>query len=126
MAEGLEQAADAFRTEIAPGSQRPRDESGRFTGTAAKPEPLFAERRTEGDPLTGDTRDAGEDSRLAAIERRIADGRSEEGDDKQLELLSDAARARNAGGDGEHRRTDAQPPGSDDKPEQHDQDAQGT
>ena len=85
MAEGLEDAADLFRQEIAPGSERPRDDSGRFTGAAsARPEPLFEPRPLEGDEKTGDTRDGGDDERLRAIERRVADGRGEEGDDDEL------------------------------------------
>ena len=84
-----------FRQEIAPGSERPRDESGRFSGTSSRPEPLFEPRPLEGDEKTGDTRDAGDDERLKAIERRVADGRGEEGDAEELGRLSDdAARAR--------------------------------
>jgi hypothetical protein len=80
LGDGLDQAADAFANEIAPAAPpRPRDDGGRFQATA-KPETLFAERPVEGDPLTGDTSDGGADPRLAEHERRIADGRSEEGD----------------------------------------------
>lgn len=104
MPEGLDQAADAFRNEIAPGSSRPRDDGGRFAAINARPEPLFQDRPLEGDPKTGDTRDAGEDARLAAIERRVADGRSEEGDAAQLERLSDDAQgARRAPGEEQHK-----------------------
>ena len=91
MAEGLDTAADAFRNEIAPGSDRPRDESGRFSGTSSRPEPLFEPRPLEGDEKTGDTRDAGDDERLKAIERRVADGRGEEGDAEELTRSADAA-----------------------------------
>ncbi len=80
MADGVDGAADAFRTAIAPGSQ-PRDTGGRFASTPSRPETMFNPRPIEGDPLTGDTRDGGEDARLAAAERRIADGRAEEGDE---------------------------------------------
>lgn len=126
--EGIDDAARAFQTEIAPGSTRPRDEGGRFQ-TAARPEPLFAERRIEGDPLTGDTRDAGEDARLARIERRVADGRSEEGDGERLErgVSDNATRARHAAGDGEHgRASEEQGERGEGEPEQHDQDGEGT
>ena len=91
MAEGLDGAADLFRQEIAPGSERPRDESGRFSGTSSRPEPLFEPRPLEGDEKTGDTRDAGDDERLKAIERRVADGRAEEGDADELTRSADAA-----------------------------------
>lgn len=97
MPEGLDQAADAFRTEIAPVADRSRDEAGRFTSTTARPEPIFGERPFEGQDRTQSTR---EDQRLAERERRIADGRAEEGDE---ERLRDApARDRQAAGDGEH------------------------
>ena len=107
MAEGLDGAADAFRQEIAPGSDRSRDESGRFSSVSQRPEPLFEPRPLEGDEKTGDTRDAGEDPRLKAIERRVADGRAEEGDADELGRLSDeSARARNAAPDEREKRSD--------------------
>ena len=92
MADELDQAADLFRNEIAPGSERPggdgsfrpRDDSGRFSGAPARPEPLFEPRPLEGDEKTGDTRDGGDDERLKGIERRVADGRGEEGDADEL------------------------------------------
>jgi hypothetical protein len=104
MAEGLDQAAQAFHTEINPEAQRPRDDAGRFA--AARPETMFEPRPVEGDPLTGDTRDGGEDARLAAAERRIADGRAEEGDERALQ---NRARPRNAAPDERHQPADAQP-----------------
>jgi hypothetical protein len=123
MAEGLEGAAQAFHTEINP-QARPRDDGGRFA-SAARPETMFEERRVEGDPLTGDTRDGGEDARLAAAERRVADGRAEEGDVDELQRVSDnAARARNADGHDKHRRTEPEPERIGEQGE-HDQDAQG-
>ena len=103
MAEGIEGAAQAFQDQIAPGSTRARDSGGRFASAAPRPEPLFEERRVEGDPLTGDTRDGGDDARLAAAERRIADGRAEEGDEQSLQ---DGARARNAANDNRHHAND--------------------
>jgi hypothetical protein len=123
MAEGLEGAAQAFHTEINP-QARPRDDGGRFA-SAARPETMFEERRVEGDPLTGDTRDGGEDARLAAAERRVADGRAEEGDVDELQRVSDnAARARNADGHDKHRRAEPEPERIGEQ-EPGDQDAQG-
>ena len=125
MAEGLSDAAIAFQVEINPAAERPRDDSGRFTPTA-RPETMFEPRPLEGDPLTGDTRDAGEDKRLADIERRIADGRAEEGDEDRLRRgVQNREKLRNAAGDGRHERTETEQAGGDDKSEQHDQDAQG-
>ena len=101
MADGLDEAADLFRNEIAPGSASPRDDSGRFSSTAQRPEPLFEPRPLEGDEKTGDTRDGGDDERLKAMERRVADGRAEEGDADELGRVSDdAARTRDADGEG--------------------------
>lgn len=74
MAEGIDEAASAFAQEVAPQS-RPRDQAGKFMSHTSKPEPMFGEREVEGDPLTGDTRDAGDDPRLRAQERETADGR---------------------------------------------------
>jgi hypothetical protein len=140
MPEGIDDAARAFQTEIAPGSTRPRDDSGRFLG-AQRPEHLFQERATEGEPPT-DTR---EDQRLAEIERRVADGRSQEGDADRLEGYAArsgeaAARqggprrervpagdegARHAGADERHDGAETEQGRGDDEPEQHDQDGEG-
>jgi hypothetical protein len=114
MAEGLDGAAAAFQSAInptpgsGPGAQ-PRDSGGRFTA-ASRPETMFEPRPLEGDETTGDTRDAGDDPRLEAMERRIADGRAEEGDEEFAQrrgprLPDDAARAGPARGDDGHRRT---------------------
>lgn len=69
MPEGIDQAADAFRNALG-GTEKPqpRDERGRF-GETARPEPLFSERKTEGDEF-GDTRDGGEDVRRRRQEER--------------------------------------------------------
>ena len=80
MAEGLDERGGRL-----PPRDRPRPRARRATRAAAspassRPEPLFEPRPLEGDEKTGDTRDAGEDERLKAIERRVADGRGEEGD----------------------------------------------
>jgi hypothetical protein len=76
--EGLDEAREAFAQEL-PGDTRQRDQSGRFVSTRA-PEAIFQPREVEGDPLTGDTSDGGADERLLEHERRVADGRSEEGE----------------------------------------------
>jgi hypothetical protein len=81
--EGLDQASSAFQQAINPQAGQPRDNGGRFAATSAKPEPMFEPRPVEGDELTGDTRDAGDDPRLLERERRIADGRANEGDDDE-------------------------------------------
>jgi hypothetical protein len=123
MAEGLDGAAAAFHTEINP-QARPRDDGGRFS-SSARPETMFEERGVEGDPKTGDTRDGGEDARLAAAERRVADGRAEEGDvDELRKPVSERARARNARADDRHQSTEAQPERFGEQ-EPGDQDAQG-
>lgn len=83
MPEGLDQASSAFQAAINPQASQPRDTGGRFQATSARPEPMFEPRPLEGDEKTGDTRDAGEDPRLAARERRIADGRTDERDERR-------------------------------------------
>ena len=75
--EGLDEARDAFAQEI-PQASRQRDQAGRFV-SSNKPEPIFQPRDIEGDDK-GDTSDGGADQRLLEHERRVADGRSEEGD----------------------------------------------
>jgi hypothetical protein len=80
--EGLDQASSAFQAAINPQAAQPRDTGGRFQSTAAKPEPMFEPRPLEGDEKTGDVRDAGDDPRLLERERRIADGRSDERDER--------------------------------------------
>jgi hypothetical protein len=127
MAEGLDGAADLFRQEIAPGSDRPRDDSGRFSSVSQRPEPLFEPRPLEGDEKTGDTRDAGDDERLKAIERRVADGRAEEGDADELDRVSnDAARARDAAaGDEREKRGDGEDAKKPDEGGAKDGDAEG-
>jgi hypothetical protein len=77
MPEGLDEARDAFAQELAVPT-RPRDQAGRFV-SSNKPEPIFQPRALEGG-ADGDTSDGGADPRLIERERRIADGRFEEGD----------------------------------------------
>jgi hypothetical protein len=83
---------------------------------------MFEPRPVEGDEQTGDTRDGGPDPRLVARERRIADGRAEQGDE---ELPDKPTPARRAPGEGKQLREDDEQAGGDDKPEQHDQDGEG-
>lgn len=111
--EGLDEVREAFAQEI-PQATRPRDQAGRFVATSSKPEPIFAPREVEGDPLTGDASDGGADPRLLEQERRIADGRSEEGDgdSPRRNVSNDAARARNAA-----RNQDGDEPAEDQPPE---------
>jgi len=75
--DGLDEARDAFAQEVAPASQ-PRDQAGRFVATSSKPEPIFQPRPVEGGD-DGDTSDAGPDPRLLEQERRVADGRDQQG-----------------------------------------------
>lgn len=119
MPEGIDDAARAFQTEIAGPSAPPRDQAGKFVSTD-KPAPLFQERQVEGDAPG----DSAEDQRLARIERRIADGRAQEGDEQRLQSLSNAARARATGGDNRHQRQALEQAGVDDEPEQRDPNAQ--
>jgi hypothetical protein len=135
MPEGLDQARDAFASEIAPAS-RPRDQAGRFVVTSRAPEPIFQPRAIEGDER-GDTRDAGPDPRFVEHERRIADGRSEEGNEdgrqagrkvgqNRQPVSDDAAQRRSAAADDGHEPTEDEPerlrPGESDE---QDQDAEG-
>jgi hypothetical protein len=73
MPEGLDEAREAFAQEI-PQATRQRDQSGRFVATSSKPEPIFAPRDVEGES------DAGPDPQMLEQERKVADGRSEDGD----------------------------------------------
>jgi hypothetical protein len=85
MPEGIEQAAGEFAKEVAPAS-RPRDQAGKFVATKERPEPMFGERPIEGDER-GDTSDGGDNERLRAREREIANQRPEprEPDDDDVE-----------------------------------------
>jgi hypothetical protein len=70
VAEGIDQAASAFRSALDSTERvQTRDESGRFRQAAERPQPMFADRQTEGDEF-GDTRDGGEDARLRRQEER--------------------------------------------------------
>jgi len=75
--DGIDEAREAFAQEI-PQATRQRDQAGRFVSTG-KPEAIFQPRDIEGDER-GDTSDGGADPRLLEQERRVADGRSEEGE----------------------------------------------
>ena len=73
MSESLDSVEGVLATEIAPAS-RPRDSQGQFIRETRAPEHILQERQVEGDPLTGDTSDGGEDPSYARFERELADG----------------------------------------------------
>lgn len=126
MPEGLDQASSAFQAAINPAAPQARDTGGRFQATSAKPEPMFEPRPVEGDELTGDTRDGGPDPRLVERERRIADGRADERDER-AEPGQEAAEGEGEGGERSVRRgreerdnaaaDDGHKPGEEQKPE---------
>jgi hypothetical protein len=99
--EGYSEAVAAFSSEVAP-QVAPRDHRGDPIHETSKPEPMFSPRPIEGDPLTGDTRDGGDNDRLRAREREVADAREEDN-------RRDAPRRRDAPAEGEHERTDEEP-----------------
>jgi len=68
MPEGIDEAARAFATEIAPDSQ-PRDQAGRFVERTNSPESMFSPREVEGGA------DAGDNPKLRSREQDVADGR---------------------------------------------------
>jgi hypothetical protein len=105
MADGVDSAAEAFSKAIDPGNAdaRPRDSSGRFQATRSAPEPMFQERPVEGAEFTGDTSDAGDDPRLRAREREIADGRFDERAHREAQSRSRQASAEAEGESGERR-----------------------
>lgn len=139
--EGLDNAAAAFERAIDPaqtqneGAPRAREPSGRFAQVAEKPEPFLEIRVLEGDPDTGDTSDAGDDPRLRAREREIADGRFDERADRESRVRARQAPAETEGESGERRvpgseeRSDAAPDDgharADDEPEEPQADAAG-
>ena len=79
MAEGVDGVEGVLITEIAPTS-KPRDTAGKYVRETTRPEPMFSDREIEGDPLTGDTSDAGDDPVLRAREREISDGYERDGE----------------------------------------------
>jgi hypothetical protein len=85
--EGMDEATIAFSNEVAP-RVAPVDRRGKPINEGAKPEPMFTPRALEGDPATGDTRDGGDNPRLRALERDIADGRLQERDDAENQTRS--------------------------------------
>src|SRR4029077_7078391 len=94
----FQQAIDPAQSESEQPAQhhpatRARDDAGRFARVAERPEPLFSVRMVEGDPETGDTSDGGDDARLRAREREIADGRFDERQDREAQSRSRAATA---------------------------------
>ena len=114
MAEGVDTAAQAFQQAIDPAetvneqapqrqpAPRARDDSGRFA-EAQRPEPLFSVRMVEGDPETGDTSDGGDNVRLRARERDVADGRFDERQDRESQSRSRQAPAEGERESGERR-----------------------
>ena len=100
MADGIDEAASAFATEVAPEATKPRDTAGRFVQTTERPEPMFSERAIEGDPETGDTQDGGDDGRLRARERRVADGHDQRQGRRSASNAQELRRT--PGGDEEH------------------------
>jgi hypothetical protein len=99
MPEGIDEAVQAFANEVAPQAQ-PRDTAGRFA-EVQRAEPMFSPRELEGDSLTGDTRDAGDDPRLRAREQEVEDGRIHErtGERRRTE---DGQNLRRSSGDERH------------------------
>ena len=73
MSESLDSVEGVLATEIAPAS-RPRDSQGQFIRETRAPEHILQERQVEGDPLTGDTSDGGDDPAYRSFEREQADG----------------------------------------------------
>jgi hypothetical protein len=103
--EGYDEAVAAFSNEVAPKSV-PRDQRGKSVSESGPPEPMFTPRPIEGDPLTGDTRDGGDNPRLRALERDIADGRVREREDGEGSSRSRRASAEDGRSSGERRRAD--------------------
>jgi hypothetical protein len=120
MPEGIDSAAAAFERAIDPApsaneqpaqrqpATRARDDGGRFAQVAEKPEPFLEIRMVEGDPETGDTSDAGDDPRLRAREREIADGRFDERANRENESRARQAPTEAERQSGERRRADAE------------------
>lgn len=105
---GLDEAATAFEQAIEPSQKyeaptQPRDHRGQFISTTEKPEPFLQIRMVEGDPETGDTGDGGDDPKLRAREREIADGRFDERQDRETQPRSRQAPAEGEGESGERR-----------------------
>ena len=115
MAEGVDNAAAAFQQAIDPAQSandrpaerqpatRARDDAGRFAQVAERPEPLFSVRMVEGDPETGDTSDGGDNARLRAREREIADGRFDERQNREAQSRPRQAPTETEGESGERR-----------------------
>ena len=126
MPEGMEDAVVAFSNEVAP-RVAPVDRRGQPINETAKPEPMFTPRPIEGDPLTGDVRDGGDNPRLRALEKDIADGRVREREDGEGSSRSRRAPAEDGRSSGERRRAneaerddaaaDDRHSGADDEPE---------
>ena len=109
MPEGYDEAVAAFSNEVAP-RVAPVDRRGKPISETQKPEPMFTPRPIEGDPVTGDTRDGGDNQRLRALEREVADGRVQEGDDGEVVARTRSAPAEEERSRGQRRvaKSDAQ------------------
>ena len=116
MAEGIDSVEGVLATEIAPAS-RPRDTAGKFIRETQAPEHIMQERQVEGDPLTGDTSDGGEDPSYARFEREQADGyegtrrspAEEEGQNRQRRLQQRAPQRDDADADDGYDLLDGEP-----------------
>ncbi len=112
--DGPDGVEGVLATEIAPPT-RPRDQAGKFVRETSKPEPMFVPREVEGDPLTGDTRDGGDNPRLRAREREVANGRfgetttEEEGQDRQRRSPARRQERNNADADDGHELYEQEP-----------------
>jgi hypothetical protein len=102
----MEDATIAFSNEVAP-RVPPVDRRGKPISESTKPEPMFTPRSIEGDPLTGDTRDGGDNTRLRALEREVADGRVREREDGEGSSRSRRAPSEVERESGQRRRSDA-------------------
>ena len=116
MSESLDSVEGVLATEIAP-TGRPRDSGGKFINETRAPEHILQERQVEGDPLTGDTGDGGDDPAYRNFERSEADGheagtrrssQEEDGQNRQ-HRRADAARRDHADADDGYDLPDGEP-----------------
>jgi hypothetical protein len=94
VSESLDSVEGVLATEIAPAS-RPRDSQGQFIRETRAPEHILQERQVEGDPLTGDTSDGGDDPAYRNFERSEADGHEAGRSSSQEERQDRERRGRN-------------------------------
>ena len=119
MSESLDSVEGVLATEIAPAS-RPRDSQGQFIRETRAPEHILQERQVEGDPLTGDTSDGGDDPAYRSFEREQADGYEQgertrrstsesEGQDRERRVRERTAQRDDADADDGHDLSDGEP-----------------